>query len=99
MEIFDVSQAVAHGMAVWPGDPEVAVSPVLRVAAGDAANVSALRLGTHTGTHVDPPAHFFDGAPGADGLPLDVLLGDAVVADVSGDVGPLRPADLGAVVP
>jgi arylformamidase len=85
-------------MAVWPGDPEVAVSPVLRLAAGDVANVSELRFGTHTGTHVDPPAHVFDDAPGADALALDVLVGDAVVADVSGS-GALGPADLGAVAP
>jgi arylformamidase len=99
VEIIDVSQGVSDGMAVWPGDPAVAVSAVLRVAAGDPANVSELRFGTHTGTHVDPPAHFFDGAPGADALALDVLLGDAVVADVAGPGGALGPADLGAVAP
>ncbi|MGH2721350.1 MAG: cyclase family protein, partial [Actinomycetota bacterium] len=99
MEIIDVSQGVSDGMAVWPGDPAVAVAPVLRVAAGDPANVSELRFGTHTGTHVDPPAHFIDGAPGADALPLDVMMGDAVVAEVAGAEGALGPADLGAVAP
>jgi arylformamidase len=99
VEIFDISQGVSHGMAVWPGDPEVAVSPLLRVAAGDAANVSELRLGTHTGTHVDPLAHFFDGAPGADELALEVLVGDAVVADVRGTDRALGPAELTAVAP
>jgi arylformamidase len=48
---------------------------------GDAADVSRLSLGTHTGTHVDPPAHFLPGAATVDALPLDVLVGPAVVAD------------------
>jgi arylformamidase len=94
MEIFDVSQRVVPGMFVWPGDPPVEVRATARVRAGDPANVSELRLGTHTGTHVDPPAHFFDGTTTVDALPLDVLIGDALVVDVSGRTGPLGPAEL-----
>jgi arylformamidase len=43
------------------------------------ANVSRLDFGLHTGTHVDAPVHFIVGAPGAEELPLDVLVGPAVV--------------------
>ena len=96
MELFDVSQGIADGMPVWPGDPVVEVTPVMQVSAGDVANVSQLRLGTHTGTHVDPPAHFFDGAPTADALPLEALIGDALVVDVSGE-GPLGRRELEAI--
>lgn len=93
--ILDVSLPVAPGMLVWPGDPPVAVEGAARLAAGDPANVSALRLGSHTGTHVDPPAHFLDGGRGVDELPLDVLVGEAVVADLTGVPGPLGPDELG----
>lgn len=68
---------------MWPGDPPVLVERVASVEAGDPAGVSRLQLGTHTGTHVDPPAHFFPGGVTVDDLPLDVLVGPAVVADLT----------------
>ncbi|HYT37857.1 MAG TPA: cyclase family protein [Acidimicrobiia bacterium] len=86
--IIDISRSIGPDTPVWPGDPPVVVEPVARVAAGDPADVSRLQLGTHTGTHVDPPAHFFPGATTVDALPLDVLVGPAVVADFSGG-GPI----------
>jgi arylformamidase len=73
---------------------------VARVEAGDPADVSRLQLGTHTGTHVDPPAHFLPGGVTVDELPLDVLVGPAVVADLTGvpaiDPGALDGLDLPA---
>lgn len=83
-------------MAVWPGDPPVLVEPLSRVEAGDVAAVSRLALGTHTGTHVDPPAHFLAGGATVDQLPLDVLVGPAVVADLTGG-GPIDAARLEAL--
>ncbi len=59
MEIIDISVSVYDGMKVFPGDPTVAVLPHSRIARGDAANVSELHMGTHTGTHMDPPLHFW----------------------------------------
>jgi arylformamidase len=82
--VIDISLSIDAGMAVWPGDPPVLVEPVSRVEAGDIAAVSRLALGTHTGTHVDPPAHFLAGGATVDELPLDVLVGPAVVADLTG---------------
>jgi arylformamidase len=81
--IIDISRPVGADTPVWPGDPPVAVEPVARLEAGDPAAVSSLRLGTHTGTHVDPPAHFFPGGATVDELPLDVLVGPALVVDLS----------------
>ena len=100
MKLYDVTRPIHSGMAVYPGDPEVAIEPVLSLATGAPANVSVVRLGSHTGTHVDAPAHFRDGAPGTDRLPLDVLLGPACVYEFD-DVGTihatsLRGLDLGA---
>lgn len=92
--IFDVTLAIAPGMALWPGDPPVAVDPVTRVAAGGPSNVSALHLGTHTGTHVDPPFHFLPGGATVDQLPLEVLVGPAVVVAIPRSAGTIEPADL-----
>lgn len=81
---------------MWPGDPGVVVELVARVEDGDVAAVSRLTLGTHTGTHVDPPAHFLVGGMTVDDLPLDVLVGPAVVADATSGA-PIDAARLEAV--
>jgi arylformamidase len=93
VKIHDVSLGIAEDMLVWPGDPSVEVLPRLQISKGDAANVSELRIGTHTGTHVDPPIHFIEGGPGIDQVSLDVLFGPATVADLRGHPGPLGRSD------
>jgi arylformamidase len=85
--IIDISLPIGPDTPVWPGDPPVLVEPVARVVDGDPADVSRLTLGTHTGTHVDPPAHFLPGTTTVDALDLDVLVGPAVVAEFT--MGPI----------
>lgn len=81
--IIDITRPISPDTPVWPGDPPVVVERVARVEVGDPADVSRLQLGTHTGTHVDPPAHFLPGGDTVDQLPLDLLVGPALVADLS----------------
>lgn len=51
------------GMVRWPGDPEVRISQVADIAAGDGCNLTHLDMSAHTGTHLDAPRHFVgDGA-------------------------------------
>ena len=69
-------------MVVYEGDPGVEVAPRLEIARGDTANVSLLSMGSHTGTHVDAPAHFIEGGATVEALPLDSLIGPALVAEV-----------------
>jgi len=92
--IWDISMPIAPGMLTWPGDPPVSLEPATRIARGDAANVSELRLGTHCGTHVDPPSHFLERAATADQLPLDALIGEATVVEILRPGGTIDPADL-----
>lgn len=97
-DIWDISVPIHPAMLLWPGDPPVAITPALRVSAGDPANVSALALGSHTGTHIDPPSHFFDGAAGVDQIPLATLVGPATVVEIprlaQATSGWIEPADL-----
>ncbi|MGH2660151.1 MAG: cyclase family protein [Actinomycetota bacterium] len=95
--IIDVSLSIGPELLTWPGDPPVEIVPRIQLSKGDPANVSELRIGTHTGTHVDPPVHFVEGGPGIDAVPVDLLIGDCVVADARGHRGPLGPADLDAL--
>jgi arylformamidase len=70
-------------MPAYPGNPEFEVQPVKRIAEGASSNVSRLVMGTHTGTHVDAPRHFFDDGTGVDALSLDLLVGRARVVEIS----------------
>lgn len=48
------------------------------------SNVSHISLGSHTGTHIDAPIHFIEGAATVTDLELSMLVGPAVVVDVRG---------------
>ena len=82
MPIFDVTVPVSNELPTWPTDPSVEISDFCSLSAGDGANVSMLNFGAHTGTHVDAPAHFIEGAAKVESLPLDALIGEATVIEV-----------------
>jgi arylformamidase len=88
LTMHDLSVPISPSMVTWPGDPPVRVEPRLRIALGDSVNVSELCLGSHTGTHVDPPYHFDDQGLRLDEIPLEVLIGRAWVCEVlsEGDI-------------
>jgi arylformamidase len=78
----DVSVPVYSGMAHWPDNPPVVVERLLDMDRGDAANVSKLSLGAHTGTHMDAPRHFLRDGAGIDALPFDATVGPARVIEI-----------------
>lgn len=46
--------------------------------------VSSVRMGTQTGTHIDAPAHFVAGGATLDALPVDRLMGGYALIDLPG---------------
>ena len=85
MEIYDITVPIRAGMPVYEGDPGVKIEAWSAFAKGDSSNVSILNFGAHTGTHVDAPAHFIEGANTIDKLPLETLIGPARVIRVPDD--------------
>lgn len=98
MRIFDVSVPVSNRTPVYPGDPAPQIRAAKAIARGDAANVTELHFGAHTATHVDAPAHFIEGAGTMEELPLDVLIGEARVIEISPDARAITAAHVGADV-
>jgi len=96
MTLIDVSVPIRTRMPIYDRNPGVRLERVLAIPDGEAANVSRLELGVHTGTHVDAPLHFLDDGPAADELPLDPLVGEAVVADATAIDGPIGAEALDA---
>lgn len=99
MPIYDISVAISGETPVYPGDPGVEIVAHASLERGDAANVTLLRLGAHTGTHVDAPAHFIRGARTVSELPLDALVGRARVVEVPADVTAIGEAYVETLVP
>jgi arylformamidase len=99
MRIFDLSVGISPTLPVWPGNPGIEIARVQNMDKGDHANVSKLALGAHTGTHVDAPVHFINGAAGVDTLPLEVLVGPAVLIDLPNVKAVTAPDLEGAQIP
>ena len=91
MPIYDITVPIRPGMPIYEGDPAVEIAAWSALRKGDSANVSVLHFGAHTGTHVDAPAHFIEGARKIDALSLEVLIGPARVVRVPDDVAEIDP--------
>ncbi|WP_232246592.1 cyclase family protein [Kitasatospora mediocidica] len=79
--LIDLTHQVTTGMPVYPGDPEVALTPALTTDTAG-VNVLSVHLGSQSGTHVDAPYHVDVTWPTLDGLPLELFTGPAVIADL-----------------
>jgi kynurenine formamidase/threonine dehydrogenase-like Zn-dependent dehydrogenase len=89
----DVTVPIHDDMVHFPGDPAVRVETSKDLARGDNCRVSSLTLGTHTGTHVDAPAHFLLEGKGIDEVLADAMVGEARVLEVEA-AGAIDPAAL-----
>ncbi|HEX8635242.1 MAG TPA: cyclase family protein [Pyrinomonadaceae bacterium] len=100
MPIYDISVAISpETTPTYPGDPGIEITSWAAIARGDAANVTLLRLGAHTATHLDAPAHFIEHAPQVSALPLEVLMGEARVVELADDVQAIDASHVAAHVP
>jgi arylformamidase len=91
MTWIDVSVPLRSGMVHWPGDPAVSIELVAAMASGDDADVTAIDMGAHTGTHMDAPSHFVPGAASLDDLDPDVVFGPARVIGIDDPVAVSAP--------
>jgi arylformamidase len=80
----DVTIPISQDMAIFRGDPPVELDAVSSVKKGDPCNVTGICMGSHTGTHVDAPSHFFSSGKTVDEIPLDLFIGPARVFQMRG---------------
>ena len=92
--IYDISVPIRSGGLVYPGNPEIEISLQQAVAKGAGANVSFIRFGSHTGTHADAARHFFDDGQTVDAIPLERLIGPALLLGFPDDLRAVGAADL-----
>ena len=80
--IIDLSQLVADGNPVFPGDPEVKFH-THHTHESVGYRVTRFEMGTHTGTHLDVPLHKLPGGASVEEIPLSRFMGRAYVVDLT----------------
>lgn len=99
MTIIDLTHAITENMPVYPGTEPPRLSDASSIGK-DGFKETLLTLFSHTGTHMDPPAHIFENGRTLDSLPVDSFVGKAIVVDCrdipeGGLIGPERIERLG----
>jgi len=78
--IIDLTHLIEEGMPVWPGDPQPEIEQPMTLGK-DICTVQSIRFNCHLGTHLDAPSHFVDGGITVHEIPLETLMGKAVILD------------------
>ena len=82
MRVIDLTHPIHSGMPVYPGTPPPQFHRVSRVET-EGFTEHGLTFTTHTGTHLDAPAHMLSGAATLDRLDPQNFVGPGIVLDVT----------------
>jgi arylformamidase len=87
LEWVDVSMPLRNGMLPCPHGIQYLARRVSDVAKLHTETVSVVWMGSHTGTHIDAPAHLLSKGLTIDHMPLNATVGPALVAELPFDDG------------
>ncbi len=82
----DLTRPLREGIPVYPGDPLFQARPFAEHAT-DGFRGTRWAFGSHTGTHLDAPFHYFVDGETLDSFSVDFFVGDAAVLDLRSTVG------------
>lgn len=80
MKVIDLTHTISETMPVYPGTEQPRLIPANSYER-DGFKETLLCMYSHTGTHVDPPAHLFAGRTTLDAFPVSQFVGRAIVID------------------
>ncbi|MEZ5003157.1 MAG: cyclase family protein [Chitinophagales bacterium] len=83
-KIFDITVPLKQGIPIWPNSPGFSRTWIQNIHKVGDASVSQLSIESHTATHIDAPAHFVKNGTTIESIPLETLVGDAVVIEIKG---------------
>ena len=83
-KLVDLTLTLREGMPTWPSPwhPLVSFKQMGRLGMEHRRSYE-VTFGTHTGTHMDSPAHMVENGITIDMIPLEVMVGKAKVIDFS----------------
>ncbi|MHC1722987.1 MAG: cyclase family protein [Aminipila sp.] len=82
MKVIDLTHYISEDMPVYPGTEGPKFLPANSYQV-DGFKETLMTMYTHTGTHMDPPAHLFSGRTTLDQFPISQFVGTALVIDCS----------------
>ncbi len=80
MPVFDLTHTLSSQTPAYPGTPEPHIAPFATIKS-DGYRELSLKLATHSGTHMDAPAHMREHGAFLDALPLTSFMGTGLVID------------------
>ena len=80
MKVIDLTHTITAGMPVYPGTEPPVFEPA-NTYEKDGFKETRITMFSHTGTHMDPPAHLFPGRTTLDAFPPEQFIGRALVVD------------------
>ena len=80
MRVIDLTHTIESGMPVYPGTEPPILEPA-NTYDRDGFRETKLFMYSHTGTHMDPPAHLFRDRTTLDAFPPEQFIGKALVID------------------
>lgn len=80
MKVIDLTHVITAQMPVYPGTEPPMLEPA-NTYEKDGFKETKLSMYTHTGTHMDPPAHLYPGRTTLDRFPPEQFIGKALVID------------------
>ena len=80
MKVIDLTHTIKEDMPVYPGTEKPSLIPANSYEK-DGFKETRLSMFSHTGTHIDPPAHLFGDRKTLDEFPAEQFIGKAVVID------------------
>ena len=95
MEVIDLTHTIHDEIQIYPGDPIPSISRGL-THEKDYCHVDLLKLGSHTGTHIDAPYHFLKDGQRIDEIAVQRFIGNGILIDVSAksDRDLIEPGDV-----
>lgn len=82
MKIIDISVSVDGNTPLWPKAKGPLFKKVYDIKMGLSANDTTIKMGVHTGTHIDAPLHFIKNGKSVGKLSLDVFIGPVFVVNL-----------------
>lgn len=81
-KLIDLSHPLEHGQLAFPFDPKISILTHNTVSS-IGYNIAQISMGTHQGTHLDAPYHFYNDGKTLDQMSLDQFYGPATLVDLA----------------
>ena len=81
-QIIDISWPISNDITTYKNRKFVSITPIRKFET-DTVRESTITLWSHTGTHVDAPAHFLADGATIDAIDLNSIIGDCYVLDLT----------------